>query len=126
MMKQDNINRERMTGNESMPQYQVRRGREGKGEKGGTRRSRRVVSCVLSMCSGTRTITLMKTSPSHIVNTSPPPSFSSSVSSSIRLKTFSRGLEFIQRNKDADEWCLLLETFDPHEPFFSQPEFHAM
>ena len=63
---------------------------------------------------------------SHIVNTSPPPSSSSSLSSSIRLKTFSRGLEFIQRNKDADEWCLLLETFDPHEPFFSQPEFHAM
>ena len=26
----------------------------------------------------------------------------------------------------ADDWCLLLETFDPHEPFFSQPEFQAL
>ncbi len=34
--------------------------------------------------------------------------------------TFDLGLEFIERNKDADNWFLQLETFDPHEPFFTQ------
>ena len=41
-------------------------------------------------------------------------------------ETFSLGLKFIERNKDADRWFLQIETFDPHEPFFSQPEFHAL
>lgn len=41
-------------------------------------------------------------------------------------KTFSLGLEFIQRNLDADRWFLQIETFDPHEPFFTQPEFQAL
>ncbi len=27
--------------------------------------------------------------------------------------TFDLGLEFIERNKDADDWFLQLETFDP-------------
>jgi arylsulfatase A-like enzyme len=40
--------------------------------------------------------------------------------------TFSLGLEFIERNKDADRWFLQIETFDPHEPFFSQQEFHDL
>lgn len=33
--------------------------------------------------------------------------------------TFSLGMEFIEKNKDEDNWFLQLETFDPHEPFFS-------
>jgi arylsulfatase A-like enzyme len=41
-------------------------------------------------------------------------------------KTFSLGLDFIERNKDEDRWYLQIETFDPHEPFFSQEEFHAL
>ena len=32
-------------------------------------------------------------------------------------KTFQAGLEFLELNKDADNWFLQLETFDPHEPF---------
>ena len=40
--------------------------------------------------------------------------------------TFDLGLEFIERNKDADRWFLQIETFDPHEPFFSQKEFQAL
>ncbi len=32
--------------------------------------------------------------------------------------TFTRGLEFLERNVDADNWFLQIETFDPHEPFF--------
>ena len=41
-------------------------------------------------------------------------------------RTFDLGLEFIERNKDADNWLLQIETFDPHEPFFSQQEFQAL
>lgn len=41
-------------------------------------------------------------------------------------KTFSLGLDFIERNKDADRWYLQIETFDPHEPFFTQAEFQAL
>ncbi len=33
--------------------------------------------------------------------------------------TFRQGLEFIETNKDEDNWFLTIETFDPHEPFFS-------
>ncbi|MEC8492117.1 MAG: sulfatase, partial [Pseudomonadota bacterium] len=40
--------------------------------------------------------------------------------------TFDLGLEFIDRNKDADRWFLQIETFDPHEPFFSQEEFQRL
>lgn len=32
-------------------------------------------------------------------------------------KTFNLGLEFLERNKDDDDWFLSIETFDPHEPF---------
>ena len=40
--------------------------------------------------------------------------------------TFDLGLEFIERNFEADNWFLQIETFDPHEPFFSQDEFKKM
>ncbi|MCR8632155.1 sulfatase [Paenibacillus radicis (ex Xue et al. 2023)] len=33
--------------------------------------------------------------------------------------TFNLGLEFMEKNKEEDKWFLQIETFDPHEPFFS-------
>jgi len=42
-------------------------------------------------------------------------------------KTFSLGLDFIERNHDAkNDWYLQIETFDPHEPFFTQQEFQDL
>ena len=37
--------------------------------------------------------------------------------------TFRQGLEFIETNKDQDNWFLQIETFDPHEPFFSSQKY---
>ena len=36
-----------------------------------------------------------------------------------QTRTFDLGLEFIEKNCDEDNWFLHLETFDPHEPYFS-------
>ncbi|WP_117149030.1 sulfatase [Paraliobacillus zengyii] len=33
-------------------------------------------------------------------------------------RTVEAGLEFLKENKDADQWFLQIECFDPHEPFF--------
>ena len=38
-------------------------------------------------------------------------------------RTFTAGIEFIRRNAGADKWFLQLETFDPHEPFFTQAKY---
>ena len=38
-------------------------------------------------------------------------------------RTISGGLQFIERNKDADNWFLQIECFDPHEPFFSRRQY---
>ncbi|MBV1935621.1 sulfatase [Streptomyces sp. BV286] len=37
--------------------------------------------------------------------------------------TFDAGLEFIETNRDADRWFVQIETFDPHEPFFSHQRY---
>lgn len=37
--------------------------------------------------------------------------------------TFSLGMEFIEKNKNEDNWFLQLETFDPHEPFFAYQHY---
>lgn len=37
--------------------------------------------------------------------------------------TFDAGVEFIETNKDEDSWFVQIETFDPHEPFFSYAEY---
>ncbi len=37
--------------------------------------------------------------------------------------TFNYGLEFIENNHESDDWFLQIETFDPHEPFFTQEEY---
>jgi arylsulfatase A-like enzyme len=36
---------------------------------------------------------------------------------------FTRALDFLARNQDADNWLLHLETFDPHEPFDAPASF---
>ncbi len=42
-----------------------------------------------------------------------------------QTRTFNDGLHFIHTNAHADDWFLQIETFDPHEPFFSHIEFKA-
>ncbi|MEU1515238.1 sulfatase [Streptomyces sp. NPDC005811] len=37
--------------------------------------------------------------------------------------TFDAGLDFIRTNHTEDRWFLQIETFDPHEPFFSHKQF---
>jgi len=38
-------------------------------------------------------------------------------------RTFAAGIDFIRRNADQQNWFLQIETFDPHEPFFSQKQY---
>jgi len=40
-----------------------------------------------------------------------------------QAKTFKEGLEFIRTNGQEDNWFLQIETFDPHEPFFTQQQY---
>jgi arylsulfatase A-like enzyme len=40
-----------------------------------------------------------------------------------QAQTFALGMEFIRENAAQDHWFLQLETFDPHEPFFSQQAY---
>ncbi len=39
------------------------------------------------------------------------------------VETVKAGLEFIDTNREADNWFLQIEPFDPHEPFFSQQHY---
>lgn len=43
-----------------------------------------------------------------------------------QVQTFNQGLEFIRSNAQSDPWFLQIETFDPHEPFFSHEEYKAL
>ncbi len=38
-------------------------------------------------------------------------------------QTFDLGMDFIRANHQQDNWFLQIETFDPHEPFFTQQHF---
>ena len=40
-----------------------------------------------------------------------------------QAKTFKKGLEFINKNFMEDNWFLQIETFDPHEPFYTQQKY---
>ena len=40
-----------------------------------------------------------------------------------QTQTFRAGLDFLDRNHQADRWLLHLETFDPHEPFFTHRHY---
>ncbi|WP_319518470.1 sulfatase [uncultured Martelella sp.] len=39
---------------------------------------------------------------------------------------FDAGLEFITTNAGEDDWMVQIETFDPHEPFFSYDRWHRL
>ncbi len=41
-------------------------------------------------------------------------------------KTFANGLAFLETNHNADHWFLQIETFDPHEPFFTQEKYKQL
>lgn len=43
-----------------------------------------------------------------------------------QTRTFDAGLEFIETNKGSDDWMVQIETFDPHEPFFSYEQYHRL
>lgn len=43
-----------------------------------------------------------------------------------QAQTFRNGLEFIEENQSYDNWFLQIETFDPHEPFFTPEEYQAL
>jgi arylsulfatase A-like enzyme len=43
-----------------------------------------------------------------------------------QAKTFSNGIEFIRTNHQEDNWFLQIETFDPHEPYFSPEKFKKL
>ncbi|OWV72906.1 sulfatase [Rhizobium sp. R339] len=43
-----------------------------------------------------------------------------------QTKVFDAGLEFIQTNCERDRWFLQVETFDPHEPFFSYEKYREL
>lgn len=38
-------------------------------------------------------------------------------------QTFKLGMEFIEKNKDEDNWFVQIETFDPHEPFYTMEHY---
>lgn len=40
--------------------------------------------------------------------------------------TFDLGLQFLETNATADEWFLQIETFDPHEPFFTHQRYKEL
>lgn len=42
-----------------------------------------------------------------------------------QTRTFDAGVEFIETNRGEDSWFVQIETFDPHEPFFSYAEYKA-
>ena len=43
-----------------------------------------------------------------------------------QAQTFAQGAEFMRKNCEADNWYLQIETFDPHEPFFTQEQWKAL
>lgn len=43
-----------------------------------------------------------------------------------QAKTFAMGLEYIEKNHDEDDWFLHIETFDPHEPYFSDGKYREL
>lgn len=41
------------------------------------------------------------------------------------VQCFAKAIEFLDLNRDADDWLLQVETFDPHEPFTAPARFKA-
>ncbi|GLQ55862.1 sulfatase [Devosia nitrariae] len=42
-----------------------------------------------------------------------------------QTRVFDAGIEFVRTNADRDRWLVQIETFDPHEPFFSYDRHKA-
>lgn len=42
------------------------------------------------------------------------------------VKAFHAGMEFLEKNVNQDNWCLHLEYFDPHEPFYAPEKYKKM
>ena len=40
-----------------------------------------------------------------------------------QAKTFAMGMDFLKCNHENDNWFLQIETFDPHEPYFSADKY---
>lgn len=40
-----------------------------------------------------------------------------------QTQVFDAGIEFVRTNADRDRWLVQIETFDPHEPFFSYDKY---
>ncbi len=49
--------------------------------------------------------------------------YTGTAAKSPQRQVFDLGLEFIETNKQYDNWFLQIESFDPHEPFFTYEEF---
>lgn len=43
-----------------------------------------------------------------------------------QTQTFDAGIRFLDRNASEDNWFLQIESFDPHEPFFSLEEYQKL
>lgn len=41
-------------------------------------------------------------------------------------QVFARGIDFLERFHNSDNWFLQIETFDPHEPYFSPERYKAL
>lgn len=53
-------------------------------------------------------------------------SYTETEESQPQTQCFSLGLEFLEKNKNEDNWFLQLETFDPHEPFYSMEKYKKL
>lgn len=42
------------------------------------------------------------------------------------VKVFRAGMDFLEKNVNQDNWCLHLEYFDPHEPFYAPESYKKM
>ncbi|ASO99982.1 sulfatase [Enterobacter hormaechei subsp. xiangfangensis] len=43
-----------------------------------------------------------------------------------QTRVFAAGCEFIEKNHSQDNWLLQVETFDPHEPFYTTEEYLSL
>jgi arylsulfatase A-like enzyme len=43
-----------------------------------------------------------------------------------QFRTFEKGIEFMQKNVNEDNWFLQIETFDPHEPFLAAEKYKSL
>lgn len=43
-----------------------------------------------------------------------------------QIRTFDLGIEFLEKNREKDQWFLQIECFDPHEPYFAPERFKKL